>query len=292
MDNRTQYTLSSESSRLLAPRTHGQPRGEEFPDLAPGLVMSTFGSRPVWGGMAWRQAFPGRADQSAPARRLVGQLLADTGRRQDAEWVTAELVANALYHSCSGHSCSGRAQGFFVVEVLRGAGVARIVVYDLGGGSVPDFSQRPGSLLGLAEHGRGLAGVAELAVRFGAAGDASTGHAVWVELALSGEPVPAPAPAAPAPAVAASSTAATAGAGEPEPGGSREPMPVGSGGVAEEAGRVVAGSGLSPVGCEGVCGEEPGGLVGGLPVSVDRPGSGRGEAVVGLDPSVCVRERW
>ncbi|MFC5828061.1 ATP-binding protein [Nonomuraea insulae] len=286
MDNRTQYS-SGEASHLLAPRTHRQPRGEEFPDLAPGLVMSTFRSRPVWGGMAWRQAFPGRADQSALARRLVGQLLADTGRRQDAEWVTAELVANALHHSCSGHSCSGQAQGFFVVEVLRGAGVARIVVYDLGGGSVPDFSQRPGSLLGLAEHGRGLAGVAELAVRFGAAGDASTGHAVWVELALSGEPVPAPAPA-----VAASPTAATAGAGEPEPGGSREPMPVGSGGVAEEAGRVVAGSGLSPVGCEGVSGEEPGGLVGGLPVSVDRPGFGRGEAVVGLDPSVGVREGW
>ncbi|MEV0623546.1 ATP-binding protein [Nonomuraea sp. NPDC050404] len=246
MDNRTQH-FSGEPSRLLMPRTHGQPRGEEFPDLAPGLVMSTFRSRPVWGGMAWRQAFPGRDDQSAPARRMVGRLLADTGRRHDAEWVTAELIANALQHSCS-----GQARGFFVVEVLRGAGVARIVVYDLGGGSVPDFSRTPGSVLDLAEHGRGLAGVAALAVRFGVAGDANTGHAVWVELALP-EEVIAAASAAEAGAVAG------AGAEESEPGGGFEAMPMASGTLTEAAGRLVARSGLSPVGCEGTANEEAGG---------------------------------
>lgn len=181
MDNRTPH-ISGQSSRLPRSRSPQRPLVEEFPDLAPGLVMSTFRTRPVWAGMAWRRAFAGRGDQSAPARRMVGRLLADTGRGEDAEWVSAELVSNALRHSRSGQD-----RGFFVVEVLRGADVARIVVYDLGGGSVPDFSLTPGSLPGLAEHGRGLAGVAELAIRFGAAGDASTGHAVWVDLAVTEE---------------------------------------------------------------------------------------------------------
>ncbi|MEU6718663.1 ATP-binding protein [Nonomuraea sp. NPDC046802] len=267
MDHRAQH-ISGEQSILLTPWTHRQPQGEEFPDLAPGLVMSTFHSRPVWGGMAWRQAFPGRADQSAPARRMVGQLLADTGWREDAEWVTAELIANALQHSCS-----GQARGFFVVEVLRGAGVVRIVVYDLGGGSVPDFSRTPGSVPGSAEHGRGLAGVAELAVRLGVAGDASTGHAVWAELALTGEAIAASA----ASAAAAVGDAAGAGAGGSGLGGWHMPMPVAVGRATEEAGGVVACSGLSPVGCEGVSGEELGGLVGGLAVSTGGPGSDRGE---------------
>ena len=155
---------------------------EEFPDLAPGLVMSTLRSTRLWGGMAWRRAFPGRGDQSALARRMVGQLLADTARVDDAMWVTAELVSNALRHSCS-----GRERGFLVVEVLRGADSVRIVVYDLGGGPIPDFSRTPGTLPEAAEEGRGLAGVAESAVRTGVAGDAVTGHAVWAELALAGE---------------------------------------------------------------------------------------------------------
>lgn len=79
MSHREQRT-SVEPSCPLGLRTPGQPLGEEFPDLAPGLVMSTFRSPQVWGGMAWRRAFPGREDQSAPARRMVGWLLADTGR--------------------------------------------------------------------------------------------------------------------------------------------------------------------------------------------------------------------
>ncbi|MGP3920859.1 ATP-binding protein [Nonomuraea sp. 10N515B] len=250
MDNRTQH-FSGELSKLLTQR-------EAFPDLAPGLVMSTFRSRPVWGGMTWRQAFPGRANQSAPARRMVGRMLADTGRRHDAEWVTAELVANALRHSCS-----GQARGFFVVEVLRGAGVARIVVYDLGGGSVPDFSRTSGSVLELAEHGRGLAGVAELAVRCGVAGNASTGHAVWVELAFPEEAI----------VVTAGAEVGDAAGGdveESEPGGWHEAMLVASRTATEQAARVVARSGSSPVGC-GASVEELDGRMGGPPVSASRP---------------------
>ncbi|MFF0861403.1 ATP-binding protein [Nonomuraea sp. NPDC003560] len=180
MDKLTQYAISGEAVDALTLRGCQQPSSvAEFPDLAPGLVMSTFRSARVWGGMAWRRAFAGRADQSAAARRMVGQLLADTGRADDARWVTAELVSNALRHSFS-----GRERGFFLVEVLRGAESVRIVVYDLGGGSVPDFSQTPGSVPELAEDGRGLAAVAELADRTGVAGNAATGHAVWAELSL------------------------------------------------------------------------------------------------------------
>ncbi|MGW4411357.1 ATP-binding protein [Nonomuraea sp. NPDC004702] len=206
--------------------------GEEFPDLAPGLVMSTFRSRELWGGMAWRQAFPGRGEQSAPARRMVGWLLADTGRREDAEWVTAELVSNTLRHTRS-----GQARGFFVVEVLRGTDVARIVVYDLGGGPVPDFTQTSGSIPGLAEHGRGLAGVAALATRYGAAGDPSTGHAVWADLALPGEGVQA----------AAAGDAAGAGGRGPEPGGLHKLMSMSSGEATKNTKGVITGISPSPL---------------------------------------------
>ncbi|MGW2157532.1 ATP-binding protein [Nonomuraea sp. NPDC001699] len=180
MDKLTQHAFSGEAVDALIPRGCQQPSlMEEFPDLAPGLVMSTFRSSRLWAGVAWRRAFAGRADQSAAARRMVGQLLADTGLADDAQWVTAELVSNALRHSFS-----GRERGFFVVEVLRGAESVRVVVYDLGGGPVPDFSQTPGSVPETAEDGRGLAAVAELADRTGVTGNAATGHAVWAELSL------------------------------------------------------------------------------------------------------------
>ncbi|SEH02404.1 hypothetical protein SAMN05444920_12662 [Nonomuraea solani] len=271
--DRTQH-ISDEQSRLLGLRTYRQPLGEEFPDLAPGLVMSTFCSRPVWRGMAWRQAFPGRADQSAPARRMVGRLLADTGRRQDAEWVTAELVANALCHSRSGQE-----QGFFVMEVLRGAEVARIVVYDLGGGSVPDFSRTPGSVPGLAEHGRGLAGVAELAVRVGVAGDAVIGHAVWAELALTGGTAGALGKAEEACLVSVGevidSTALAVESGR----GELEPVAAGLG----EREMMRADLCVDPalMGHEEGAGQVPGSLPGVVTMPVGRPGSGRQEEAGG-----------
>ncbi|MFI6816112.1 ATP-binding protein [Nonomuraea sp. NPDC050328] len=184
MDTHTpRHPASPDPSRSFFPPA-GLPPAEQFPDLAPGLVMSTFRTRRVWEGMAWRRAFPGRGDQSALARRMVGQLLADTERADDARWVTAELVSNALRHTRS-----GQGRGFFVVEVLLGIETARIVVYDLGGGPVPDFSRSPDGVPETAEDGRGLAGVAALAVRVGAAGDAVTGHAVWADLALTVNPV-------------------------------------------------------------------------------------------------------
>ncbi|WP_157254896.1 ATP-binding protein [Nonomuraea typhae] len=240
MDTHTQHTSLAElSSPLHSPAflLHRQePVGEEFPDLAPGLMMSTLRAARLWGGMAWRRAFPGRGDQSALARGMVGQLLADTARVEDAVWVTAELVSNALQHSCS-----GRERGFFVVEVLRGAASVRIVVYDLGGGPAPDFSRTLGTLPE-AEEGRGLAGVAKLAARTGAAGDEVTGRAVWAELALAEQARGS------ASDVTAAGVTAGHNADAQERGGTRELLPA------------------------------------------ERPGSGRREEGVRLDPSAALRE--
>ncbi|MEV4364448.1 ATP-binding protein [Nonomuraea sp. NPDC049625] len=250
MDTRTQHA-TADSNPLLVSSTCQRPSAvEEFPDLAPGLVMSTLRASQVWSGMAWRRAFPGRGDQSAPARRMVGQLLADTGRVDDARWVTAELVSNALRHSRS-----GRERGFFVVEVLRGTDVARIVVYDLGGGPSPDFSRAPGSVPEAAEHGWGLAGVAELAARTGMAGDAITGHAVWADLAL-----------------------------EPVPTGPSEPMITGE----------VACPHRAFVGQQGSSGDVPDGRLSalreGVMISASRPGPIGEEGAAGLDPSAGLWE--
>ncbi|MFI9836353.1 ATP-binding protein [Nonomuraea sp. NPDC051941] len=251
MDTRTQHASSAGPNPLIVSSTcQRQSAVEEFPDLAPGLVMSTLRASQVWSGMAWRRAFPGRGDQSAPARRMVGQLLADTGQVDDARWVTAELVSNALRHSRS-----GRERGFFVVEVLRGIDVARIVVYDLGGGPSPDFSRAPGSVPEAAEHGWGLAGVAELAARTGIAGDAITGHAVWADLAL--EPVPA----------------------EPS-----EPVNIGE----------VACPHRAFVGQQGASGDVPDGRLGalrdGVMISASGPGPVSEEGAAGLDPSAGLWE--
>ncbi|MGW0805573.1 ATP-binding protein [Nonomuraea sp. NPDC002799] len=273
MDHRTHH-ISGEPSRLLSPRAYPESLVEEFPDLAPGLVISTFRSRPLWGGMAWRRAFPGRADQSAPARRMVGRLLADTGRMEDARWVAAELVSNALRHSRS-----GQARGFFVVEVLRGADVVRIVVYDLGGGLVPDFSRTPGSSPELAEHGRGLAGVAELAVRVGAAGDAVTGHAVWAELALTGTTARVARRADGAPVVS-EVEAFDLGAQVPELG--YRPELASAALTARETLRPVACQNLAPMMREETACDVPGSIPDALMASVSRPGSDGGEVVVGV----------
>ncbi|MEV4362692.1 ATP-binding protein [Nonomuraea sp. NPDC049625] len=275
MDDRTQHTVSGEQSQLIASPMYQQPRGEEFPDLAPGLVMSTYRSRQVWSGMAWRRAFAGRGDQSAAARRMVGQLLADTGRVEDAKWVTAELVSNAL-----NHTRSGQARGFFVVEVLRGVAVARIVVYDLGGGQAPDFTRTRGSVPEVAEHGRGLAGVVELAVRVGAAGDAVTGHAVWAELALTGEPGQP----------VSAGEAAWVGLAGAVSSGSHELVSGSTRVIAMRAGCAAAGIGSASMGCEVSAGDMPDNLSDGLMVAVSRRGSVGGVEVVGLDPSVGLRE--
>ncbi|MDF5758787.1 ATP-binding protein [Spongiactinospora sp. TRM90649] len=140
--------------------------------------------------MVWRRVFAGRGDQVAPARHLVRTLLGDTNRGDDAEWVAAELISNALLYSRS-----GRPRGFFVVEVRRDSRIARIAVRDLGGGGVPRLTPSWQVLGGeLDEHGYGLRGVGELAAAVGVDGDPNAGHEVWAELGLECSDVQAASP--------------------------------------------------------------------------------------------------
>lgn len=267
------YTSGQTGGLLEGGREQGTQGGcvwpplEAFPDLAPGLVMGCFRSPQVWGGMAWRRAFAGRGDQSAPARHLVGQLLGDTVCADDAVWVTAELVSNALQHTRS-----GAPRGFFVVEVLRGLHVVRIVVYDLGGHSVPDFARAVRAahraVAAQAEQGRGLAGVAALAVRVGVAGDAITGHAVWAELALTVEPqvqdqAPAHVQAGPEPMQVVL----------PQPSGDDE-----------------AGNGLDSASADELAHEPRTSLPAAAIPASDSPARGREEEVIVLDPPRALRE--
>lgn len=168
-----------------AGRHRGEPRQQgRLPDPQPALVMEEVRAGCAEDGLVWRQTFAGRGDQAAPARHLVRLLLQDTVRAEDAEWVAAELTSNALQHTRS-----GARGGFFVVEVARTALAARVAVYDLGGGAVPDFNQAIAAERRVKpdqrENGRGLPGVARLADLVGVAGDPVCGHAVWAELRLA-----------------------------------------------------------------------------------------------------------
>ncbi|MEV5706047.1 ATP-binding protein [Actinoallomurus sp. NPDC052274] len=97
--------------------------------------------------MRWRRTFPGRTDQSRPARHFVAFLLAGCPLADDAVSVTGELVANALTHT---HSA--KPGGLFVVEVRRWRGGAAVAVTDQGGTSEPRIREAGW----LAESGRGL----------------------------------------------------------------------------------------------------------------------------------------
>jgi hypothetical protein len=130
--------------------------------------------------MAWRRVYPGRTDQAAAARRFVAFLLADTGRGDDAEFIAAELVSNALLYTRSG-ALSGRQHGCFGVEVMLGQ-FACIAVHDLGGGGVPCLMPEQDAYGVILEHGRGLLGVSKLAVSLGFEGSPVEGHKVWAEL--------------------------------------------------------------------------------------------------------------
>ena len=157
----------------------GEPAGERaLAAITPvGLPALCPPGRASLGLMVWRRRFPGRADQIASARGLVRQLLADTACADDAAWVTGELSTNAVVHSRS-----GGVGGFVLVEVTRCPHVARVAVYDLGGGGTPRVRE-PGAQT--RECGYGLYGVRLLSVRSGVSGDSANGHVVWAQLALS-----------------------------------------------------------------------------------------------------------
>ncbi|WP_395110227.1 ATP-binding protein [Actinomadura sp. SCN-SB] len=125
--------------------------------------------------MMWRRIYPGRLDQIAQVRSWVRAQCADTERADDAALIAAELTSNALLHTRSGHP-----GGWFGVELTRHHDLC-LAVHDLGGRTIPAFSTADGQGV-LAEHGRGLRVVAELAAQVGVEGDPVGGHTVWARL--------------------------------------------------------------------------------------------------------------
>ncbi|MCO6011087.1 ATP-binding protein [Actinoallomurus purpureus] len=123
--------------------------------------------------MCWRRTFPGRPDQARLVRRFVAFLLEDCRRADDAVQVVAELAGNALIHTRS-----GRPGGTFVVEVRRGEDCLAISVTDQGGSledSGPHTRRHDDDL---AENGRGLPIVEDLATHVTWTGDPDHGHTV------------------------------------------------------------------------------------------------------------------
>lgn len=125
------------------------------------------------GVMCWRRTFPGRTDQARLVRRFVAFLLDGCRYADDAVQAVAELAGNAVIHTRS-----GRPGGLFTVEVRRWDDGLAVSVTDQGGPSaclraVEDLEDD-----GLAESGRGLPIVADLATSVSWAGDPRDGHTI------------------------------------------------------------------------------------------------------------------
>ncbi len=159
------------------------PQSPAFPEPCPERIWAALGRGDHVGEIVtWRKVFPGTARRVADARALARLFLDDTARAGDAAWVAGELAANAVRHTRSGDD-----GGTYVLELHRAGDVARIVVYDRGGGGRPTFTRSSAALASFKEHGYGLYGVGQLAYRTGVCGNPVVGHAVWAELLLTAD---------------------------------------------------------------------------------------------------------
>ncbi|MEO3858538.1 ATP-binding protein [Acrocarpospora sp. B8E8] len=150
-----------------------------FHELRPELVWASVRGRTYQGAVLWRKVFPGTDDQVPRARHLVRALLMDTAFAEDAEYVTSELMTNALRHAPR----SGSSTGSVIVECLLAPCQVRVAVYDLGGGGTPRFATpRFATPMPLSGHGYGLRAVMLIASQAGQSGSPDTGHVVWAIL--------------------------------------------------------------------------------------------------------------
>ena len=131
------------------------------------------------GVMCWRRTFPGRTDQARLVRRFVAFLLDGCRCADDAVQAVAELAGNAVIHTRS-----GRPGGLFTVEVRRWDNGLAVSVTDQGG-PVPGRHTADGDSADdrdggddLAENGRGLPIVADLATTVTWTGDARRGRTI------------------------------------------------------------------------------------------------------------------
>jgi hypothetical protein len=120
--------------------------------------------------LRWRRAFPGHEAQLRNVRRWLAELLPGCPARDDVLAVTVEFATNAVQHTASGRG------GWFAVEVTWYATLVRVAVADAGAPGAPQIVGDP-----LAERGRGLVIVRELAARTGVCGD-DTGRLVWADI--------------------------------------------------------------------------------------------------------------
>lgn len=125
------------------------------------------------GVMCWRRSFPGRTDQARLVRRFVAFLLDGCRYADDAVQAVAELAGNAVIHTRS-----GRPGGLFTVEVRRWDDGLAVSVTDQGGLAAHLCPAGEGEPDGLAENGRGLPIVADLATSVTWTGDAGEGHTI------------------------------------------------------------------------------------------------------------------
>src|SRR4051794_17473057 len=121
--------------------------------------------------MVWRRTFAGLAEEARNARQFVAFLLADYPKADDAVEATAELFSNGVRYSRSGLD-----GGRIVVEVRRWpTRCATVAVTDSGGENEPVVRETSAidfeDLDALAEGGRGLMIVGELADCWGWTGD-------------------------------------------------------------------------------------------------------------------------
>lgn len=145
----------------------------DAPKLGDGSWLHARGDR------LWRATFPGRADQVRNARSLVRLLLAGTGYEDDAALVVTELADNALLHTRSGTD-----GGLFGVEVTTTDSGVRVAVTDQGA----DTDLKWENSGPLAEHGRGLFIVDQIATAHGTEGDRHRGHTIWAILQADEQP--------------------------------------------------------------------------------------------------------
>ncbi|GAA5010421.1 ATP-binding protein [Kitasatospora paranensis] len=128
--------------------------------------------------MTWIAQFPGVPESVGAARKLVRDALPFFPQVGEAELIVSELVTNAILHSRSGLG------GALWVEIRRRRGFIRIAVTDEGSAG-SELSYRTAEEV--ADFGRGLKIVNELADHWGASSEVDDCRTVWVELASPAE---------------------------------------------------------------------------------------------------------
>jgi anti-sigma regulatory factor (Ser/Thr protein kinase) len=175
--------------------TTGHASAARAPDAAPAALAGP--GRPTVTMSLLTMTLPSTPASVSVARWVLRGVAAGSPRLDDLQIILSELATNAIRHSCGGH-----AGGPFTVMIGCTPGRARIEVEDHGvsrsdadPGQCPDapcpdapwpgpeWSAPPADPL--AEDGRGIALVGELADAVGHVPVAGGGHRVWAEVTWS-----------------------------------------------------------------------------------------------------------